>query len=191
MSLAVQKWNPKKVHWWYERLADWMIANPHRPLKDAAGELGCTVSYVYQLKNTDTFEAYWAARSNQHSDAICVPIAEKAKATAEQALDILSRKLTTVGEAASGEFLLDTADKLMKRLGYAATKNQPPTQVNVGVTLISAEELQRAKDKMYQRRNPEANSQSGVAEAEVIEPSKSDVIGSTIDPEIRSLMDLD
>lgn len=200
---APQKWNPKKVSWWYERLADWMIANPHRNMKDAAVDFGVTVSYVYQLKNTDTFQAYWAARSTEHSDAICIPISDKAKAVAEQALDHLSVKLTTMGPAADAEFLLDTADKLMKRLGFAASKNAAPAQVNVNMQMavISADELRAAKAKMYQQRD---GTQRTVSDAEVVEPQSavfSETVGvfadppaeapphsSDIDPEVKRLL---
>lgn len=119
----------QKVNWWHERLAEWMLANPDKDLKAAAVVFNVTPTTIYLVHNSDAFREHWAKVSGRVTKGISDPIVEKCRAAAEIALDALMPKLQL--PTASAELLLDTANTLMQRMGYAATAGGPAVQVNV------------------------------------------------------------
>lgn len=150
----------QKVGWWHERLADWMLANPELTLGDAAQHFQCSRSHLSIIKNSDAFRIYWATRSGDYSNAltersvdILVGIKEKTAAVTEMALDELARRLDTAGEVMSMDHLLDISKMGHKALGYTAQANQqsPTVNVNIATGLVSAADLERAREKALEK----------------------------------------
>jgi len=157
------KWNPKTIAWWHEHLADWMLANPDRNLSEAARLFDCSVNYIYMLKNSDSFKAYWELRRKQHEAALqgkvvdaVTSFTEKLSAVADMSLDQLMGQLeknATAQQVGPALIPLDelraTADLALKKLGYGITPAGGPggnnTQVNV---TINANVLEAAREKM-------------------------------------------
>lgn len=83
----------KNVGWWHERLADWLIANPHSTLAEAAAFFDCSRSWISIVKNSDAFKVFFAKRSAHASDAILVGIREKLASVAELALEEMENRL--------------------------------------------------------------------------------------------------
>jgi hypothetical protein len=147
----------QKINWWHERLADWMLANPERSIKEAAPIFNVTVSYLYMLKNTDTFKAYWISRSTGYSSKVedeakddILGLTAKTAGVAEQALDALSSRLASTGDVLPVNTLIDVANMGLKSLGYTANSKTPPAQVNVNVGLVDASALAQARERMRQ-----------------------------------------
>lgn len=138
----------QKVGWWHERLADWMLANPDKSLKDAAPIFNCTVTTIYLIHNSDAFREHWAKVSGAVSKGIADPIVEKCRAAAEVALDELIPKLTLPGT--TPEMLLDTANTLLQRLGYSANANGGGPAVQVNVNTVNPAALAAARERVLQ-----------------------------------------
>lgn len=136
------------VLWWYERLADWMIANPHLSMKDAALHFQKSHYWILQLKNSDTFQRYWRERSGIASAELVGGIKSKAYAASEAALDLLNDKLETMPETFTVGGLLEVVDTTMKRFGYEVNAKSAPPTVNVNVGLVTPGELQAARERM-------------------------------------------
>lgn len=136
------------VMWWYERLADWMIANPHLTMKDAALHFQKSHYWILQLKNSDTFQRYWRERSGMASAELVGGIKSKAYAASEAALDILNDKLETMPETFTVGGLLEVVDTTMKRFGYEVNAKSAAPTVNVNVGLVTPSELQAARERM-------------------------------------------
>lgn len=160
-SSAPKKFNPRTVAWWHEALADWLIQNPDKHAKDAAVVFNTSPSYIYMLKNSDTFKAYFAGRRKQLSEDVegkaatmFGTLSDKLAALAEASLDVLNARMEQVALAGtsssvSSEQVLQTADMALKKLGYGIPQpGSGPgqmTQVNVNV---SADLLAAAREKM-------------------------------------------
>ncbi|MBK8123866.1 MAG: hypothetical protein IPK54_10015 [Dokdonella sp.] len=156
-----KKFNPRTVAWWHEALADWLIQNPDKHAKDAAVVFDTSPSYIYMLKNSDTFKAYFAGRRKQLSAGVedkaasmFGTLSDKLAALAEASLDVLNARMEQVALAGSNssmpnEQLLQTADMALKKLGYGlpvpGQSSAHMTQVNVNV---SADLLAAAREKM-------------------------------------------
>lgn len=156
-----KRFNPRTVAWWHEALADWLIQNPDKHAKDAAVVFDTSPSYIYMLKNSDTFKAYFAGRRKEVSAGVedkaasmFGTLSDKLAALAEASLDVLNARMEQVALAGDkgvmpNEQLLQTADMALKKLGYGVPApgggHGPMTQVNVNV---SADLLAAAREKM-------------------------------------------
>jgi hypothetical protein len=174
----------KKISWWHERLADWMIINPAKTLRDAAVEFDCTPTWIYTLKNSDTFREYWLRRSHDASDGNSAnSLLAKTGALAEIALDRLIEKIDRppVGEGIQAPFLLEVANTALAKLGYgskpaAASAGGPSVQINVGI--VSPEKLAAAREKMKQLHGVTVSTPAVMppVEAEGVEQKGVDVV---------------
>lgn len=151
MQLQVQK-----VNWWHERFADWLLANPDKSVKDAAKEFNCSVQTLYIIKNSDSFQIYWATRSGDFSNALQSSTIEaksaameKAAAVAEQALDEIGRRIETIGEVMPMGQLIDISNMGLKSLGYGTkgANNQAPN-VTVNFGAVDPAMLERARERL-------------------------------------------
>ena len=162
------KWNPKTIAWWHEQLADWMLLNPDRTIRDAAKVFNVGENYLYLLKNSDSFKAYWEFRRKQQVEKIgdvqiknlSGGIAEKVNAMADMALDQILDQLDKNGKMQGANLppiiphdsLRSTVDMALKKLGYGLPQvsgASPISNTQVNVT-INAETLAAAREKMKQ-----------------------------------------
>lgn len=154
-----RRFNPKTVSWWHEALADWMLQNPDLTIKDAAAVFGVTPTYLYMLKNSDTFKTYWTRRRTAVSEGVQDSSAgmfgalhEKLAALAEVSLDALNAKMAqVVAVGGSAQIpvndLLQTADMALKKLGYGSPGPGDGTKTTVHVT-VTSDLLAQAREKM-------------------------------------------
>ena len=160
----------KSVGWWHERFADWLIANPHMKLKDAAREFNVSVPWLSVVKNSGAFKEIFSARSAEHtgqvisgSVATLAGVREKTETMTELALDALNERLASECDAKQEvvprKELLDIIDKGMARLGYGATKNGPaPISIVADkVAIVNRVELAAARDKIMIASGVETN----------------------------------
>ncbi len=160
----------KNVGWWHERFADWLIANPHRKLKDAAREFNVSVPWLSVVKNSGAFKEIFMEKSAAVSQGICdqsvaslAGVREKTETMTELALDALNERLAVECNASEKvvprKELLDIIDKGMARLGYGATKNGPaPISIVADkVAIVNRVELAAARDKIMIASGVETN----------------------------------
>ena len=137
----------RKVNHWHQRFADWLIANPDKPLSAAAKEFDVTLSWLSTVKNSDAFIDYFTELSRSHSRAVSLTIADKTRAVAEMCLDEMGRRLETDAQILPFETIKDTADTMLKRAGYGEARGAAtPVQVNVG--LVTRGDLEALRVKM-------------------------------------------
>jgi hypothetical protein len=148
---------PAKIHWWYERFADLLIAKPEATLTALAAELNCSLAWLSTIKNSDVFKDYWARRSGDASKVILGDIRAKAAASAEMALDIINDKLAAEGPGCGQDIpmgqLLDIVDTSMKRFGYdqaGGSKAPAGPSININLGTVKPEELALARERMRQ-----------------------------------------
>lgn len=148
-------YGPKTMNWWYPKLADWMLENPDKYLKDAARVFDVTPSWLYALFRSDTFQDYWQKRSGEVSRSV----EHKAKTLADRLLDSMHQDLDAADQTGM-KIPLDTRlrvlDVTMKRFGYGDSRPvpgiTPPAQVQA-VTInalgpVSPAELTRARERL-------------------------------------------
>lgn len=157
----------QSVGYWHERLADWMIANPGVPMREAAKFFDKTQTWISIVKNSDAFKRYWEQRSGEHSEKVSnvavgamIGVTEKTAAMTEMALDELMNRLETQGPVMTVDTLLSVADTGLKRLGYGASKTSQPPQVQVGVSVtVDRRAVEQARDKMRSTFGVESNAE--------------------------------
>lgn len=149
-----------KVSWWYERLADWMISNPDKDIKDAAPVFNCHIQTLYIIKNSDSFKRYFTERSKAVSSGVdgemvqsMTGLQEKTAALAEASLDILNEKMRAQGANMPVQSVLAVADMALKKLGYGSQHQVAPAPaVNVQFNVVNGEMLERARQKLEEAR---------------------------------------
>ncbi len=146
-------WEPTQLHWWYDELARFMIANPSMTKKEIAKHFDKTPQTIYLVTNSDTFKQYYRERmSDMHGTN--VSLAEKQAAVTDAALDLLLGELS----GPSGDLKLnpmelkEIAQDGMKALGYGIPKSGPTPSVAVQVN-ITQSELADARKMMLEKHN--------------------------------------
>lgn len=152
----------QKVNWWHQRLADWMLTNPDKNIKDAAIVFDCHLQTLYMIKNSDSFKLYFQQRSNELTEgmrgemvATFCELPEKLGALADMTLDALSDRVATKGRDIGVQELNSLADMTLKRLGYGAAK-AGDTNVTVNNLSVPAEAVARARARMEAASKPQA-----------------------------------
>jgi hypothetical protein len=145
---------PSKVLWWYERLADALIARPEATLTEIAHDFQISLPWLSTIRNSDVFREYFSRRSAEASKELIGHIRAKGFAAAEMALDAINEKVSLEGTTIPLPQLLEIVDVNMKRFGYDSGKKQPGPQTNVNFNLgvVSAPELAEARERMRQLR---------------------------------------
>jgi len=177
------QYDPKKIHWWYERLADWMLANPDKYLKDAAVVFDVTPTWLYALQRSDTFQDYWTERSR----AVSQTVEQKAQVLADRLLDSFHQDLDAADQnnkPLPTSTRLQILDVTMKRFGYGETRRSPPqplpgaiTQNNYSIGVVTPAELKQARGRLAQSQEAKriAHTIEGEAALAVKLPSKVEV----------------
>ena len=157
-SIHEYRKSSRKMRWWYESLADYMISNPSATQNDIAAHFGrqpCTISTIV---NTNAFKAYFRQRRDQHAETLDAGVRQKLFALADKSLDQMLATLEKKRDSVPLETLQRTSDMALKNLGYGAPSpsttvnvNTAPTTVSVAVSL---DDLTRAREAL--RRNQSA-----------------------------------
>lgn len=147
----------RKMRWWYEALADYMITHPSATQGEMAAHFQRHQATISVVINTDAFKAYYRARRAEHAEKLDSAVREKLFRVADSSLDRMLDVLDKKRDSIPLETLHRTADTALKNLGYGASApnvvnvSAPPTTVNVAVSL---DDLERARAAL--RRNQQA-----------------------------------
>ncbi len=122
----------RKMRWWYEALADHMIANPGDTQNEIAAHFGRAVSTISTIVHTDAFKAYFRIRRNAHAERLDAGIRHKMFEVADKSFDLILEKLEKKRDTIPIETLQRTVDSTLKSLGYGLAPAGPTVNVNTG-----------------------------------------------------------
>jgi len=136
----------QKVSFTHESVILWMLENPHRSLRDCAEYFGYSQTWLSTVIHSDAFQEQLKKRQNEFAALTGIDIRNKLQAATDVAIEGLTRQLEKTED---GKFLLDAADKLLHRMGYAPASVRNPagpvtnnTQVNL---TVNANDLAEAR----------------------------------------------
>lgn len=148
--------------WWYDAIADWMIANPDGRLYDCAKELNKGAATISSIINTDMFKAHLAERkaawAAKHDDALLARVRRVANLGLDGIAEHLEKKRDSVPLQRLNEVTMSALD----RLGYSPAKaavtnvqvnSSGATQVNFpAVTPLQLEEARAALRRVEEKK---------------------------------------
>lgn len=145
-----------KLNFSHDAIAQWMIQNPHAPLKDCAEYFNYTQPWLSIIIHSDAFQARYQELRGQADAAIIGDIPAKMRAVASRALDGLAEAVETAVKSEQTivhrGFLLETSDKLLRDLGYGPQK--PTVQISAPVQnnfiTVAPDDLARARARMLE-----------------------------------------
>jgi hypothetical protein len=171
----------RKMRWWYESLADYMIANPNETQNDIAAAFGRNPATISTVINTDAFKAYFRQRRQHHAEKLDTAVRDKLFKVSSKSLDYMLEVLDKKRDTVPLETLTRISDSALKNLGYGVP-SAAPVQVNVNQSpqhvhvAVSVEDLERAREAL--RRNQLAPPPIEAEYTEVEGASRSDRGGS-------------
>jgi len=123
----------RKMRWWYEALADYMLANPTALQNDIAAHFGRSAATISLVINTDAFKAYFRQRRNEFQTSLGETVKTKLMNVADKSLDAILDKLEKKRDTIPLESLQKNTEMTLKALGYG-NSNGPSVVVNTGST---------------------------------------------------------
>lgn len=166
LSLHEQRKATRPMRWWYESLADFMIAHPSATQSEIAKHFGRNDSTISLIIHSDAFRAYYRQRRNEFAQQLDDEVRGKLFKVAGTSLDNLLLALEKKKDAVPIESLHRTTDMALKNLGYGASPSNStvvnsPTVVNVAVSVA---DLEAAREAL--RRNQLARPAPPLVDAE-------------------------
>jgi len=182
----------RKMRWWYESLADFMIANPDARQGEIAAHFKRAESTISTIIATDAFKAYYRQRRQVHADQLDTAVRDKLFQVTNKSLDQILATLDKKRDTIPLEMLQRTAESSLKSLGYgvaspsasSVTINTSPQSVHVAVSLTDLE-MAREALRRNQMRVVESAAVGGGATASVSEPK-----APASAPAVQTLKDL-
>jgi len=171
----------KSVSHWHEQIVDWMLTNPHLPLKDCASYFDRTPTWLSTVIHSDAFEQYRAIRFAQHQERVSESVLSRVHGVADVALDVLQERIEVEREKISLDFVKDAASMALQQLGFGA-KHSPAAatpSLTVHVNAAPREVLAEARDSL--RRLHSSNTDESPEDAVVVSPTQEG--GPTVDVE--------
>lgn len=143
----------KKVGYTHEALILWLIENPHKMQRDAALYFDVTEGWLSKVMHSDAFMLLYRKRQDEVASIVMNSIPAKLNAATGIALDKLTDKLE---KSENNEFILDSAEALLKASGYAPvgqrTQTPPATHNEQNNTfIISGDGLKKARQIMQRQ----------------------------------------
>lgn len=111
----------QKMSHMHVAILDYMVANPTVAKGQIARQFGVTATWLSIIINSQAFQAMLRERQDEFFGDSVVPVREKMLGIVDGALDRVAAKLEVMDSIEA----LDTADRLLHRLGFA-----PNTKVN-------------------------------------------------------------
>lgn len=165
MSTALSSYDQikatRKMRWWYEALADYMIAHPDHRQNDIAAHFNRSPGTISTIINTDAFKAYLRQRRNDYEASLDQEVRGKLMNVASKGLDFLLEGLEKKRDSIPINVLQDVVDKSLRNLGYGAEKSAPAVNVNVNAShnqnvpvAVSLEDLDAARAALRASQAP-------------------------------------
>jgi hypothetical protein len=125
---------PQKLSPTHRQIADWLLQNPgSKRLRECAEHFGVTRSWLSCIIHSDAFQAHLHELQAEADTMVVADIPAKLRGVAALALDGLGESLEAVLDDPSSKmlhrnFLAETVDMTLTRLGYGVKTPAPPGQ---------------------------------------------------------------
>ena len=150
---AVQIQSMSQLH---EDLLRTIIANPTLTLRDLSAMYGYSQSWLCIVMNSDVFQARLREANNGMLAAVTQSIGEQLEVIARVGLPKIAQH---VEKSEDPEFVRDTVDTVLKRLGYGVARGGAAGPVNVQQNnyYVSKEDLHECRGNIYSAGNEQSN----------------------------------
>jgi hypothetical protein len=135
----------------HDAILDWLLMNPTATLTQMGEALGYSPPWLSLVINSDLFQAKYAERRQTIEASIASDIPAKMRVIAQLGLEKLADKIARTQDA---EFLLETTDKMLHRLGYAPSKGPTTVQqtnVQTNVYAVDAATLAKHRERIVEQ----------------------------------------
>jgi len=131
----------------HDAVISWLLLHPAEPLSKCAAYFHYSQAWLSTLIHSDLFQVALSARSREVHARICASIPERLGACADIALDKLSDHLA---QSEDPNFILDAADRVLHRLGYAPSAGKPATTnvIQQNTFIVNAADISEARKLM-------------------------------------------
>lgn len=123
----------RKMRWWYEALADFMLANPSARQNDIAVHFKRSASTISVILNTDAFKAYYRQRRAEYQGDLTGTINTKLMNVVDLSLDVMLEKLEKKRDTLPLDQIQRVNDSALKALGYGQSGPAVVVQQNNNV----------------------------------------------------------
>jgi hypothetical protein len=113
----------QKINHRHEQIINWLLANPHRTLKECAAEFGYTKEWIYALVGTDLFQAEYQRRAREAAVPAIHTVRTRIAGLALLALEKAEEKLAS--GRASDTFHSSSMRTALEALGFIGQNGQP------------------------------------------------------------------
>lgn len=156
MSLAPSTYDEvkatRKMRWWYEALADFMIAHPAARQNDIAAYFKRSPGTISLIINSDAFQAYLRKRRGEYQGALETTVRDKMLNVAEKSFDMILERFEKKRDTIPLETIHKSAELAMKGLGMGIEQRGPQVVVQqnaagpipVAVSLDDLQDAQKA-----------------------------------------------
>lgn len=145
----------KKMRWWYEALADFMMANPAAKQNDIAAFFKKSPATISTIINSDAFQAYLAKRRGQYVQTLEGQVQEKMLNVASKGFDLILQRF----EQKQTNIPLETLTKTLELATRASVRTSqpsggntvvvnPPGQTTLIPVAVGLEDLQAARQAL-------------------------------------------
>lgn len=149
-SLHDHRKQNRKMRWWYESLADFMIATPNATQNEIAAHFGRATSTISTIVNTDAFKAYMRQRRAAHAETLDASVRSKMLNVVDKSMDLILDRFEKKRDSIPLETIQKTAESALRSLGYGTAGPSTVINNNVGGATIvpvavSLDDLERAR----------------------------------------------
>lgn len=136
----------------HREMAQWMCENPLADLAELAAWSGYSYAYCSTIVNSDAFKAFLTNLEQEWKDKVVFPaLKDRLVGAATIALDRLGERLAV---ERSTQVIADSAEVLLKSLGYGVPKSPVVNVTNNSVMVADKEVLARGRALLQQRLQP-------------------------------------
>lgn len=134
----------------HDAFMDYMLLNPGATLKQMGAEFGYTVPWLSTVINSDLFQMRLAERRKEVDDLVHADIPARMRGIVAMGLEKIADHMEVTQNQ---EYIADTTDMLLHRLGYApkaqqATSPAAPQNQQNNFFVVPQDALQMARDKI-------------------------------------------
>lgn len=125
VTLPVERYQLSRLTITHDAILDWLIANPGKgAMSKCANYFGYTQAWLSSIVWSDAFQAKLRDKKEILFTETLVPLREQVAGVATRALERLGEKVEVIEDP---KVLVDVADKMLHRLGYAPKADTAPT----------------------------------------------------------------
>lgn len=142
----------QSVRYNHEQMINWLIVNPDRPLSECAAFFNVTQPWLSTIIHSDMFQAAYRERCKEAGAVAVHTINSRLRGLAAVVLDRLQEKVSD--PHATGEFILETSESVLKNLGYGTQHLTNGNGNGNGTNLhihVDAQTLQAARTRAAAR----------------------------------------